>query len=822
MKELKIFKIILAFCLISIIPTAFADKGTFVDEIRFIQYLDENTALEEVRNGNLDMYYYRVSSDRLEDSDSKDGLKVYESTGGYYSILLNPTNEGSFNPFSIQEIRYSINFLVDRDLIVNELLGGFGTPMFANYGSFSAEYLRILDVIETFQFRYNPAFAEKTISDKLISHGAEKINNIWYYENEPIEITFFIRSDDPVRKAIGEILAAELEEIGFVVKKEFGDLNKAYVVVYGSNPSEQKWNLYTEGWGSSGFTRYDSVTLAQMYSPWFSNMPGNNNPANWNYENEKLDELTQKIYSGEFNDQYERTEIIKEATKEGVNESVRIFLASKIDQYVVNENVDGIINALGAGVPSRFTPINVRTDSGIVDVGVKQIYQAAWNPIGGLGDTYSNQIWLSITDPILTGHPFSGKMMPIRSEWQVETNGIDSSVQVPNDAIVWNVDSKKWDKVNSGVSAKSKITYDLKFNQWHHGPEMNMNDIIYSVYFLSEWGSERTENDRTYDSDFSPQASQILNTLKGIRIIDADTIEVYTDFWHFDSGEIASWGSVWSSMPWEIMASMEKIVIDGKSSFSRTESITKNINWFSLIIPNDANQVKTQLENFKTNEFIPYPLIQFNVEDNFQEMRYNSSLKWIEENNHAVISNGPFYLDRYSPDSRMIVIKSFDYGNYIFEQGKWKHFENIKFPSINYVEFVQPYVLGSNEEIHISTENSSEIHYFIVNSEGKIILNGIEKTVDNNTSITLDDESGIVEGVNTIKIFAASDEVLKPFEYSKSFIVLGDSKEIPDSEILENITDSQEDYWYTLFIIPIIIGIAVIVIRKSRLSANNK
>ena len=806
-----------------IIPSAFAEKGTFVDEIRFVQYLDENTALEEVRNGNLDMYYYRISSDRLEDSDSKDGLKVYESTGGYYSILLNPTDEGPFNPFSIQEIRYSINFLVDRDLIVNELLGGFGTPMFANYGSFSAEYLRILDTLETFQFRYNPALAEKTISDELISHGAEKISDTWHYENEPIEITFFIRSDDPVRKAIGEILAAELEEIGFVVKKEFGDLNKAYVVVYGSNPAEQKWNLYTEGWGSSGFTRYDSVTLAQMYSPWFSNMPGNNNPANWNYQNEGLDELTQKIYSGEFNDQRERTEIIKEATKEGVNESVRVFLASKVDQYVVNENVDGVINALGAGVPSRFTPINVRTDSGTVDVGVKQIYQAAWNPIGGLGDTYSNQIWLSITDPILTGHPFSGEMMPIRSEWQVETNGIDSSVQVPNDAIRWNVESKKWDQVGIGISAKSKITYDLKFNQWHHGPAMNMNDIIYSVYFLSEWGSERTENDRTYDSDFSPQAFQILNTLKGVRIIDENTIEVYTDYWHFDSGEIASWGSIWSSMPWEIIASMEQIVVDGKSSFSRTESITKNINWLSLIIPNDANQVKMQLNEFKESKFVPHSLIQFNSNNNFQDVRYDSSQRWIDENNHAVISNGPFYLDRYSPDSRMIVIKSFDYGDYLFEQGKWKHFEDVKFPSINSVEFVQPYVLGSNEEIHVLTENSSEIHYFIINSEGRIILNGVEKIVNNNASINLDAETGINEGINTIKIFAASNNVLKPFEYSKSFMVITDDKEIPDSKILENITEKQEeDYWYGLLIIPVLIAITVVVIRRSRLSTNNK
>ena len=148
------------------------------------------------------------------------------------------------------------------------------------------------------------------------------------------------------------------------------------------------------------------------------------------------------------------------------------------------------------------------------------------------------------------------------------------------------------------VSAKSKVTYDLKFNQWHHGQEMNMNDIIYSVYFLVRMGFRKNQkSDKTYDADFSPQASQILNTLKGIRVIDENVIEVYTDFWHFDSGEIASWGSVWSSMPWEIMASMEQIVVDGKSSFSRTESITKNINWLSLIIPNDANQVRIQLEH---------------------------------------------------------------------------------------------------------------------------------------------------------------------------------------------------------------------------------
>ncbi len=104
---------------------AIAEQGTFVDEIQFIQYLDENTALEEVRNGNLDMYYFRISSDRIDDVKSREGLQVFESTGGSYSILVNPAESEQFNPFSIKDVRFALNYLVDRKLIVNELMGGY-------------------------------------------------------------------------------------------------------------------------------------------------------------------------------------------------------------------------------------------------------------------------------------------------------------------------------------------------------------------------------------------------------------------------------------------------------------------------------------------------------------------------------------------------------------------------------------------------------------------------------------------------------------------------------------------------------------------------
>ena len=819
MKQLKKIKIFLAcFLLFSVFPSAFAEKGTFLDEIRFVQYLDENTALEEVRNGKLDLYYYRISSDRLKDADSRDGLQIFESTGGYFSILLNPTNAGEFNPFSIREVRYALNFLVDRNLIVNELLGGYGSPMISNYGIFSADYLGIIDVLESFQFRYNPNLANQIISEQLENAGAQKINNVWHYDDEPIVITFFIRSDDPARKAIGEILSSNLESIGFIVEKEFGDLNKAFVIVYGSDPAEQKWHLYTEGWGSSGFTRYDSVALAQMYAPWFSNMPGNNNPAYWNYQNDLLDKITQKIYSGESETAEERTRLIKDATKEGVNESVRVFLASKVDQYVSNENLDGVINALGAGVPSRFTPINVQASDQSITIGVKQIYQGAWNPVAGLTDTYSTQIWFTLFDPSLTGHPFSGKIFPIRTNWEIETNGPKSVVNVPSDAIIWDSKSKNWKEVGPNTFAISKATFDLNFGEWHNGQKMNMNDIIYSTYFLLEWGSEKDENDKTFDSDYSPQAAQTAKTLVGIKPIDNDTIEVYTNYWHFDEGEIASWTSPWSSMPWEIMAAMEKTVVDGKSSFSRSESLTKNVSWLSLIIPNDARMIQSQLEEFKSSNFIPDALTDFQQITDFQIDRYQSSIDWINQHEHAVISNGPFYLEGYSPDSRSITIKSFDSSGYPLQQGIWNNFEHAEFPTIESVDIEELVQKGMKLDIPVKVTNSSEIQYFLSNTQGTVITSGVQNVHDNHATITIENDEidNLLVGPNTLKIFAASDDVLRPYEFSTSFLVVEPNSSLPQAVISDNYEDveSADSTVLSVVVILIIIGLSVFAIKK--------
>ena len=831
--------------------TSFAEKNTFYDSVKFIQYLDENTALEEVRNGNLDLYYYTISPDRLESSkeERRGGLQVFDSAGGSYSILVNPAESKEFNPFSNREVRFALNYLVDRKLIVNELMGGYGFPVISYYGPTQPEYLTVVNQLESYNFKYNPMLADQIISKALKEETgvkATKTDGIWHADGNPVEITVFIRSDDPVRKSIGEILSAELEKIGFTVNKEFGDLNKAFVVVYGSNPSDVKWNIYTEAWLSSAFVKYDSSGLGQMYAPWYSYMPGFNDPTYWNYENEMLDSITQKIYTGDFETAKQRAALIQDAVVEGIDESVRIFLASKINQYVANKDVSGIVNDFGTGVPSRFTPINAKNNDDDSNnnkelaIGVKQIYQGAWNPVMGFTDSYSVQIWNIVSDPATFKHPFTGETIPVRATWEVQTDSSadNSTIRIPKEAKTWSPALQKWKIVDDDSYATSMVTYDFKFSKWHNGEKMDINDILHSLYFTIEWGTQTDKTDKTFDAEFTPRAAQGIQTIKGVNPTDEDTIEVYVDYGHFDEGEIAGWAELWSTVPWEITAAMEKAVTDGRASFSKSGAASKNVNWLSLIIPKDADTIKEYLREFKETRHVPKSLAHddWNNQgsehrnDDYHQSRYESSIDWIENKQHAVISNGPYYLESYSPESRTIKVTAHDDDTYPFVKGEWSKFEDTKFPSIKKIDIKQVIQRGDEISIRVETRNADSILYFLTNGSGESIISDSQdvQKKDNTAVISISPESSgkLGIGANNIKIFAISNSVLKPDFHEMSFIASENAASLPensnDGDIVFSKTESGYEMWVVvvaviIIIIVVIISATAVTVSSSRL-----
>ena len=777
--------------LIIISPLAYAEEvGANSDQVIFIHYQDESVAVQEVKAGNLDAYFWRIPLELISDLRDDPNVKLYETPGGRLSILLNPApSDDGLNPFSIKEVRYAMNYLIDRELIVNEILKGAAAVSYSAFSQFDPDYIVLVDIIESFGFRYNPTLADSMITKALEENGAVKKDGKWYYNDQPITLKFFIRNDDPRRNSIGKVLSSELEKLGFTIEEINGDLNKALTSVYGSDPKDFEWHIYTEGWGSSAFDRYDSSLAAQMYAPWFGAMPGFQNEGFWNYQNQTIDDLTIKIFTGNYTSKDERDQLLRESVKIGVDESVRIFIASTLDPYVINSNtLDGVIADFGAGITSRFSLINARSDDNVIKVGMKQIYQGSWNPVGGLRDWYSTRVWLAVADPAIFRHPHTGDILPVRATWQVDTAGPNNKLVVPSDAFIWNASSNEWSNVGDGVEATSKVTFDLKYSNWHHGAPMDKNDILYSIYFLYEWSSD---DDQTFDPEYAAVAQQFANTLKGFKFIDDDTIEVYVDYWHFDENYIADYASIWSSTPWEIYAAMEDVVVNNKAAFSRSEASANNVNWLSLLIKEDSLLIKEALEKFRDENFIPAPL---DVDIAYASDRYTKAIDWIDAKEHAVISNGPFYLDSYNPDARTITIKAFRDSTYPFEADYWKEFENLKVAEIANLDVPLSLNRGETTTIKGSINydgdyNDVSIFYFLKDGNGDVVVKGdTTANADGSFNIELSsrDTAKLSEGSNELKVMSISNKALKPDIRSISLIAVGSAMEFKEVTINDN------------------------------------
>ncbi len=760
-----------------------------IKNVRFIHYLDENVALEEIKSGNLDTYFFRIPLDLVSDIKNDVTINLYDKIGGSFGILLNPapsSNNDTINPFEFRDIRFAINYLINRNFISNEILHGYGIPMSDPFGLFSPDYPVVMDTVESFGFHYDPDYALQQIKKTLLEHGATLKNDKWYFKDKPIKLKVLIRSDDFQRKVLGELVSSALAEMGFTIVKDYSDLNKAVTFTQGSDPQDFLWHVYTEGFsGGTSFTKYNDAVVAQMYAPWYANMPGNQNPGFWQYQNSTLDKLTQKLVFSNFSSEKERNTLLNEATKMGIEESVRFFLVKNVDPYAASSSITGLVNDFGAGITSKYSLLNAKSERGdSLKIGVKQIYQGAWNIIGGFSDAYSITIYSNIADSATLRHPYTGEVISMRNQILNSTsNGPYERIPIHPDTIRWN-STLGWTPVEKNSTSLSKVIYKILYSNWHNGIPMDKSDLLYSLYFMYEWGTNNGNSDLTVDPEYTSRVELGLPYFKGIRFISDDIVESYLDQWHYDIKEIAASAGVWAQEPWEITAASERLVLSNDLSFSKSQSTTKNAEWLSLIIPEHANLIKNELIKMKNENFIPSPLKNI-VSLEEAKKRYDASIKWIEKHNHALISNGAFYLDRYNPSGRTIDLKLFDDSSYPFKAGYWSKFEqpkSIQVTSINSSKFIK---IGDEKtlEFEIQVDNipatpaSVSAEFFFTDYNGSIISK--EKAIPINDglghfkiSLTKEETDKIPVGPVTLKLYASTENSLRPFIFADTFLAI--------------------------------------------------
>ncbi len=366
-------------------------------------------------------------------------------------------------------------------------------------------------------------------------------------------------------------------------------------------------------------------------------------------------------------------------TAAGLDESVRIWLATVDNSFPALESLEGLTRDIVAGPRNPWALREAYVPgSGDVRVGHQWVWteRTTYNPVGGLGDVYAVDLWRNLTDPALWNDAFTGIPQPFRASYEVETAGPDGTLEVPADAVTWDVEAKAWAPVPSGTTAVSKVTFDYSrytHANWHHGQPITMADAVYSIAqgFDIAYDPEKAR----IETALAVTSRPILETFKGYRLVDDDHLEVYVDYWHFDEDHIGAYASPVSfDMPWELKAAMDELVFEERrAAYSDTAAGRYSVPWLSLVLKRDAGLVDRSLRTLEREERVPAGVFEFGdrslVTPEEAAARYEAARDWFDEKEHLVISQGPFYLEQFDPPAQFAELLAFRDPSYPFKPG---------------------------------------------------------------------------------------------------------------------------------------------------------
>jgi peptide/nickel transport system substrate-binding protein len=672
-----------------------ATTGPATDTIEYIR-VERALAPDALRQGDMDVYIYSITADaEIEIGDDDPDIAFYRGVSGMDDILLNPAPapEGELNPFSIKEVRYAMNYIFDRDFIVNEIFQGTAAKMYDYLGPYHPEVPSIADIKLRHGFVYDFDLANSMVEDAMVLAGAEKRAGTWYYKDEPVIIKGLIRVEDE-RRDIGDSFASDLEKLGFTIDYAHSTFGPAIDTVYGTDPAAFEWGFYTEGWGigASRWNTWEPGCWGGSADPdtgdWCANMPGWGEEGWWNYLSPggRVEKLATDIYYGRYTDLDDREQKIREVTDLMMQESVRIFGIRELTAYTARRDVEGLTQDMGQGLRGGvWAPREAyREGDTTLKFGAQWVWTetTVWNRFGGFNDVYSVDIARSTYDPAVWRHPFTASGMPFRAEYEVETAGPDGTLSVPSDAYEWDAEADEWVSVGSGVEAQSMVAFDLsKFTQskWHHDIDINMADILYQI--ASGWDIADDDDKSTRESAVSNGASGFYNTVKGFTI-DGDTVTIYLDYYHFDDNEIANFANFMGGVggigdnPWELNAAQEDVVFEKQlAAFDTAAADVYGVPWLSLVLGDHAEMVKDSLEEFLAEDFFPsnYFTLGGTTYDTLEnaKARYQAAIDWYDDKGIIWISNGPYYLNRFDAEAQYAETKAFRDPTYPFEPGDW-------------------------------------------------------------------------------------------------------------------------------------------------------
>ena len=787
-----------------------------VEEVVFFEEPDFDKALGMIEAGEAHLYATGTSDPAREQRIRNSPVMAHEiSYGSYTELTFNPVGPtfpatGELNPFHAPALREAMNWLVDRDHIVEEIYGGLAVPRYLPLNTTFPDYARLSDVAKVLEIRYqyNPERARTVITTEMQKLGAILEGGQWRYQGNPVRLIFLIRTEDERRES-GDYVATLLEDLGFTVDRQYKTAAEASPIWATGDPGQGDWHLYTGGWISTAISRDQAGNFGFFYTSrglpdplWQAYQPA-----------PELDEVAGLLSSRDYPTWEERQRLMARALELALEDSARVWLVDTINVWPRRKEVNLAADLAGGVSGSLLWPYTVsftgqQPADGRVKFGTPSILTAPWNPLAGSNSLYDVMIIGATNDSATLPDPFTGLPRPQRveraevflEEGTPVTQTLDwltlsfvPAIQVPDDTwINWDAAEERFITVGQqhpeGLTARTRtvIHYqdDLYSLEWHDGSKMSLGDMVVSFIVGLDRGKPESP---LYDEAEVASLETFLGHFRGLRIVQEDplVVEVYSNQIFPDAETIAGSraGYLFTSTPWPSLALGILAERDRELAFSSSKADQLKVEWMSYI----AGPSLPILERYNTQAqqegFIPYQKAvgQYISAAQAQE-RYRRLGEWHRARGHFWVGQGPFYLSSVHTVEKNLVIRRFD--RFPDPPDKWELFNEPRIPE---VDISGPVRIASGEaarfQVNVTfqgepyaVDDVEFARFLVLDARGEpVTVADAQPTSDGvwEVKLTPEQTAGLEGGSTRLEVVVVSRLVSIPSFATFSFVTIG-------------------------------------------------
>ena len=800
-------------------PVASERMGAWVDRIIMVEEESQEAAATRLQSGDIDVFAFSADDPQVFETVRGDENLAYTTNfGSYNEMTLNPVGpeftDGRLNPFSNPKIREALNWLIDRDYIVQEISGGLGIakilPINSNFPD-AARYIAKMRELQA-KYAYDPEMAAEVITAEMEGMGAELVNDVWQYNGQPVVLIMLIRTEDS-RMQIGDYVSNQLETVGFTIDRQYRTSAEASPIWVGSNPADGQWHIYTAGWITQIIDRDASEDFAFFYLPYDYPIPLHQAYT----PSPEFDEVGLALRNTQFSSMEERDELFERAMELALEDSVRVWL---IDQtsftpYRTDLSVTGdLAGGMSGGYQWPWTLRYEGQEGGTVRIAQPLILIDPWNPIAGSNWVYDGMPQRATEDQGFMFDPFTGLVwphrveraevvvqegLPVDSQLDWVTLSFEPEIVVPDDAWVdWDATNQQW--ITAGefytepatALTKSTVYYpeDLYDTvKWHDGSPISAADFVMPMLLLYDAAKPESP---IFDEAAASNLVAWMGHFKGVRIVSTDplVIETYDDLWTIDAELIpTSWypadlnnGLVYGTGGWHNLGVGILAETAGELAFSADKADANEVEWMSYVSGPSLAILKAHLDQSAADGYIPYEsvLSEF-VTDEEVATRWSNLQDWYAVQGHFWLGTGPFYLDKVFPVEGTLTLERFE--DYPDPANRWERFAQ---PKIGVVELDGPGQVTIGEEVvydaYVEFEGEpypqdeiSRVAWLLFDATNTLVASGdAEAVADGQYQVVLpaDVTGDLQAGSNRLEVAVSSSVVSIPFFTALDFVTV--------------------------------------------------